>query len=290
MDSVNITETIINTINSLFNNLFSSVDNNVYAVLDDITFINSNIINDDIISRILETSTTTGLIVVANALIISLAAFYAVRYLLSSYTLSQVEKPYQFIFKLVIIIACVNCSFTLCEYILNINSFISGSIREVGEYLLKTNISFENLIIKINSIISFQTTLNVFSFDGIIKSFTSIGLLGLLFSYSLRYILIKVFVLMSPFMIITLINTTTSWIFKSWIKSVLSLLLMQSFIALILVLIFATDYSDNNLFTKLIYIGSIYGLMKANSIITQIMGGISTEISNGISGLKSVLK
>ncbi len=290
MENVNITEVIITTINSLFNNLFSSIDNNVYSILDDITFINSDILSDSILNEILGTSTTVGLTIIANAILMSLAVFYAARYLFSSYTLNQVEKPYQFIFKLVLIIASVNCIYSISQYILDINSLISGSIRSVGEHYLNTNISFENLMVKINTVISSETSLNVFSFDGIIKSFTSIGLLNLLFSYSLRYILIKVFILMSPFMIITLINTTTSWIFKSWIKSVISLLCMQTFIALILLLIFTTDYSANNLFTKLIYIGSIYGLIKGNSIITQILGGISTDISNGFSGLKSMLK
>ena len=290
MENTNITEIIIKTINSLFNNFFSSIDNKVYGILDDITFINSNILKDNIINKILGTSTTTGLIIIANALIVGLAVFYATRYLLSSYTMDKVEQPYQFIFKLILIIVTVNYSYSISEYILDINSLISGSIRSVGEHLFNTNISFENLIIKINTIISFETSLNVFSFDGIIKSFTSIGLLNLMFSYALRYILVKVFVLMAPFMIITLMNTTTSWIFKSWIKSVISLLFIQSFISLILLLIFSTNYADNEIFSKLIYIGSIYGLIKANSIITQIIGGISTEVTNGFSNLRCLLK
>lgn len=208
----------------------------------------------------------------------------------SNYTSAQVEKPYQFIFKLLIIGVCVNFSYFICEQILNINFLISGSIREVGEKMLGINISFEELIKEINKIISFETTLNIFSFDGMIKSFTSFGLFNLLFSYSLRYIMIKVFVILTPFMIITLLNTSTSWIFKSWIKSVISLLFVQSFISIILVIIFSMDFSANNTFTKLIYIGSIYALIKANSYTKQIIGGISTEISAGASSLKNIIK
>ena len=40
----NITTNIIEAINTILNTLFSSIDNNVYSVLDDITFINSDII------------------------------------------------------------------------------------------------------------------------------------------------------------------------------------------------------------------------------------------------------
>ena len=45
-NSQNITTIIIETINTILQNLFSSIDNNLYSILDDITFINSNIISD----------------------------------------------------------------------------------------------------------------------------------------------------------------------------------------------------------------------------------------------------
>ena len=48
---INITEIIIRTINSLFENLFSSIDNNIYNLLDDITFVNSNILKDNFFKR-----------------------------------------------------------------------------------------------------------------------------------------------------------------------------------------------------------------------------------------------
>lgn len=290
LENTNIVDTITQTINTIFNNLFSSIDNNAYATLDDITFISKDILNDDFSNDLLGTSTSTGIIIIANALIVGLSIYYAIRYMSSIYTSSQVERPYQFIFKLIIVTAFVNCSYFICEEFLNINFLISGSIRTVGENLLNTNISFEELIIKINSIVSRETTLNVFSFDGMIKSFTSFGLFNLLFSYSLRYIMVKVFVIITPFMIITLLNTSTSWIFKMWMKSVLSLLLVQSLISIILVIIFSTDFSANNTFTKLIYIGSIYALIKANSYTRQILGGISTDVSSNISSLNRMIK
>ena len=42
----NITVNIIEAINTILGNLFSSIDNNIYNVLDDVTFISSDIIND----------------------------------------------------------------------------------------------------------------------------------------------------------------------------------------------------------------------------------------------------
>ena len=290
LENQNIVETITKTINTIFNNLFSSIDNNAYSTLDDITFISKDILNDNFSEKLLGTSTTTGIILIANSVLIGLAIYYAMRFMFSMYTSSQVEKPYQFIFKLILVVAFVNSSYFICEQILDINFYISGAVREVGEKLLDTNISFENLIVKINSIVSNETTLNVFSFDGMIKSFTSFGLFNLLFSYSLRYVMVKVFVIITPFMIITLLNNSTAWIFKSWIKSVFSLLIVQTFISVILLVIFASDFSEGTTFTKLVYIGCIYALTRANSYVRQILGGISTEVSASVSTIKRMIQ
>ena len=102
--------------------------------------------------------------------------------------------------------------------------------------------------------------------------------------------MIKVFVLLTPFAIITLLNNSTMWIFKSWIKSVITLLFVQSFVSIILLVIFSMTFSMGDTFSKLINIGSIYALIKANSLLKQIIGGITSEVSGGISGIKSLLK
>lgn len=286
MDSTAIIEVITKTINTLFSNLFSSIDNNVYSALDEMVFINRDILYDNYTERFMGISPKSGIMFIANTLILGFAIFYAVRYLFSVYSENQVEKPYQFIFKLLIISICINSSFFICEQVLEINFLISGSIRAIGEKILNTQINFEQLILRINQLFYIDSSLNVFSFDGIIKSFTSFGLFSLLFSYALRYIMIKLFVLITPLSMIFLLNSTTSWIFKSWMKSVVSLLITQSIISLILLIIFSIISIDNNIFSKLIYIGAIYALIKANTYTGQIFGGIITEVSTNISSLK----
>ena len=53
----NITTNIIDAINTILNTLFSSIDNNLYSVLDKITFINSDIITDKNFENILHIGT-----------------------------------------------------------------------------------------------------------------------------------------------------------------------------------------------------------------------------------------
>ena len=65
----NITTNIIEAINTILNTLFSSIDNNVYSILDDITFINSDIITDSYFEKILGTSTSNGILLISNSLL-----------------------------------------------------------------------------------------------------------------------------------------------------------------------------------------------------------------------------
>lgn len=287
-----ITQTILSTINSLFETLFSSIDNNIYSVLDDIIFVDSDILNDKFMSAFFGTSTTSGLIIISNSLLLGFAIFYIIRYFYSHYTNSYTEQPFQFLFKLFIFAILSNSSFFLVEQLLNINSLISLSIREVGEIIFNCNISFSTLILNLNNVIIDANTseLNIFSLDGILKSFISINLLNLLFTYSLRYIILKVFLLITPFAILTLINSSTSWFFKSWIKATISLLLLQSFVALILLITFSIDFTSTDILSKILCIGSIYALTKANSFIRELIGGISTDISGNLSSLKYLIK
>lgn len=286
-----ITQTIISTINTLFSSLFSSIDNNVYSVLDDIVFIKPDILQDKFLSSILGTSSTTGLILISNSLLLGFSLFYIIRYAYSHYTSTETEQPFQFIFKLFIFAILSNSSYFLMEQLININSLISLAIREVGENIFKCNISFSELILKLNNIITTnETDLNVFSLDGLLRSFISINLLNLIFTYSLRYVILKVFILITPFAFITLINSSTAWFFKSWFKSLLSLLLLQSFVALILLIIFSIDFTTPTIFSKIICIGSLYALTKANSYIRDLIGGISTEVSTNMGTLRYLMK
>lgn len=182
----------------------------------------------------------------------------------------------------------MNSSLWICEQIIYIVSLITESILYIGEKAFGTPISFSSLINHINSSIYVTfTEFNLISFDGIIKSFTSFGLINLLFTYSLRYIMFQIFILFSPFAFLCLITDQTSWFFKAWIKSFLAILLVQILIATILTMAFAFNLDKNSNLIKLLFIGVIYALSRANGYMKEIFGGISTDVSTGISTLKN---
>lgn len=286
-----ITQTIIDTINSIFNTLFSSIDNNLYSILDKLLFINEDILKESLLENLLGNSFSKSLLIIASSLLFGFSIYYCFKLLFSHFSYIEIEKPHQFIFKLLIFGICINFSYFICEKILYINYLISASICELGKNIFNIDISFSNLLLELNSIISLEeTSFNIFSIDGLLKSFISFGLFNLVFAYSLRYILIKVFVLITPFAFLTLINRSTSWFFKTWFRSLLSFLLLQSFVSIILIIIFSLNFNSKDLFSKFLYIGGIYALSKANSYIRELIGGISTDISTNFNSINNKLK
>lgn len=279
----NTTNTIIEAINTILGNLFASIDNKLYEVLDDITFISSDIINDSHFEKILGTSASNGLLLIANSLLFGFILYYAIKYLFSHFTYNQVESPTQFVFKCIIFCICINFSYFIIEQLLDIVSIISLTIREIGEILFNKNICFSELILNINNFLAINTaSIDIFSLDGIIKATLTMSLLNLVFTYSFRYIMIKIFVLLTPFAFLSLLLQNTSWFFKSWIRNIFSLLFIQIIVSLVLLILFSMDYSSGNLITKFIYIGAIHSLIKANSFVREFIGGVSTTFTQNV--------
>ena len=290
MEENNITQIIIDTINTILGNLFGSIDNNLYSILDDISFISSDILDDKNFENIFGTSTSNGILLIANSLLLGIILYFSISYLLSHFTYSQIENPKSFILKLIIYGICMNFSYFLISQFIDIFSNISLAIRNIGEILFKKNICFSELILYINNHISINTSsLDFFSLDGIIKGTLSISLLNLVLSYSFRYILIKVFVLLTPFAFLSNCLSSTSWFFKSWFKNLFSLLFIQIIISIILLLLFSIDYSSN-LFSKFVYIGGMYALIKSNSFVRDFIGGVSTTFSQNVNNFSKFLK
>ena len=97
--------------------------------------------------------------------------------------------------------------------------------------------------------------------------------------------MIKIFILLTPFAILSLILEHTSWFFKAWVRNLFSLLFIQIIVSIVLLILFSMDYSSNNLMTKFIYIGAIYALIKSNSFVRDFIGGVSTTFTQNVENL-----
>ncbi len=258
-------------------------------VLDDLLFINTNIFENSNVGKILGASSDSGIIYICNSLIYGFLLYYGFSLLLSHLTFSQVQKPSSFLFKIFLCIVAINSCRLICYCAIYMNSYISSLIRNVGENLFNTEICFSTLIQNLNSTIYNDSSFNLFTFNGLIKAFISIGFVNLAISYSLRYVMIQVFMLICPFAILSLSIDKFNWIFKAWCKIFLSLLFLQILVALILVITFSLEYKQEDIFSQLIYIGSIYSLIKANSFLKEFMGGLTTDVNFGLTTIKNLI-
>ncbi len=233
----------------------------------------------------------TGILLIANAILIGFVLYFAIRHLLSSFAIVESQNPTKFILKIILVGIFMNSSFFLCETLINLNSFISDAIREVGNQLLHTDICFSHLATLSDAIIVIEENkANIFSIDGIIKTVLSIGFLNLILTYSIRYILIKVFILLSPFAILSLSTRSTSFLFKSWLKCLVSLLFVEIFAILILIVIFSIEYSSQNLISKILFLGSIFALTKVNNYVRDFIGGVSIDLYSSMYSMRNFVK
>ena len=281
----NMSQVVIETINTIFRDLFKSIDTNLFKILDNLTFIDSSILNDKYFGRIFGTSANNGILLIANSLLIGYILYYSAKYLTSNFTFSKIENPVQFIFKLIIFGIAMNGSYFVIGQILDINFSVSSAIKSLGEDLFNQSISFSKLIESINTNLQItEESLNVFSVEGIIKGTTTISLVNLITVYAVRYVTIKVLILISPFAVLSLCLENTSVLFKLWFRNLLSMLFIQIIVSIILLILFSIDYNSNDLMTKFMYIGGIYCLLKANSFVREFMmgAGISTNVQNSI--------
>lgn len=246
------TQTIITTINSMFEQLFGSLDNSLYSTLDEITFVNSDILKNNYFEKILGTSTTNGILLIANSLLLGIILYFAIKYLLSHFTYSEMESPKEFIFKLIIFGICMNFSYFLLEQVINIFYYISIGIKNIGENIYLNEVSFNQIINIVNSIFSISNNaLNMFTLNGLLRGAISFSMLHLLLTYAFRYVMIKIFALLTPFAIISLSLKNTSWFFKVWAKNLFSLLFIQIIVALVLVILFSTDFTSGRIVIKI---------------------------------------
>lgn len=286
-----ITQTIIDTINTIFSSIFSSIDNSMYDTLNDLAFLSSDILENSFFQNFFNSSNHSNILLIANSLLIGFSLYYCIRLLFSYLIGNPIEHPYSFLLKLLLFGICMNQSLFFCKECLHLNYLLSSSILELGENLLGTSINFNQLINRLNSIISIDSdSLNVFSFDGIIRSFISVSFFNLILSYSLRYIMVQLFILICPFAFLTLLNKSTSSFFYAWLRIFLSLLLLQDFIAFILVLLFSIQVSNQDILSKLYCIACLYALIRSNHYIQSLIGGINTNISVHVQNFKNSLK
>ena len=102
MEQGEIVNIIIDTINTILGNIISSIDNSMYSSLDSVIFIGPDIIKNSSFEKLLGANGKYGLIYLADAMLVAISMFYCIKFFYANYVETNIEKPSQFIFKLII--------------------------------------------------------------------------------------------------------------------------------------------------------------------------------------------
>lgn len=284
--TLDLTELICDSVNSIFFKFFSSIDNSICSNLDNILFINSDMLNNFKFQQFFDENSPNNLLIIVNILIIGIVSFYAINYVVAHLIYSKVDSPYQFIFKCIIFISCSYSSFWLCSQAISFTSLITDIIKDIGYNITGNNINFATLIDSINS--NLYTSLqifDIFTFDGLIKFVFSIITVYILFIFSVRYIMCMFLILISPFAFLSLVNNKLDGFFKSWLKQYMEVLFIQIFVSLILITSFCVDFSYSDILSKINYISTLFIISKCNTNIKLIFSNIYNYSNNKLNDI-----
>lgn len=271
---MNVTD-IIKNLNAVFEKIFKSIEGEIYTVLDGIVDINVNILQKEPINKIISSS---GFIIIANSIIFFLIIYYTFTVIISMYNGNKAESIYHIIFKLLLITLLVNSSYYLIEQILNLNQALTEATEKLCQGLAQKEITFENLKESILNIKDFMKS-DFLSLDGVIKGVLSFGTVTILINFCLRYVTIIFLIIISPIALCLLFSNLTKNVFYTWIKMLVTNLLLQVIIKIILVV--PLMYKDvNSIMYKIILVGTIYIIYKLNNFTKEIFSKFSKDEVN----------
>ena len=270
---------IISSISVLSEKIFKSIEGEVYDLLDNIILIGPNLLKDEPLNKIFFPKGINGIIVIANSLIIFYTTYYILTRIISMYNGNTVESVYKFIIKLVIIVLLVNNSYDICNEVLNINEVLNNTIDKACVDIAKKEVSFKSLKEEITSIEQLKKDSEI-SIDTITKNMLSFMSISLLITFAIRYVTVILLSILSPFAFVCLTSNITRGISKSIGKLFFLNLFFQMIIKLLLVIpIIYTD--KTSIIYKVVLIGTMYMLYRANSFVREIASNISVPNVKG---------
>lgn len=267
---------IINSLNSVSEKLFKSIESEVYTYIDKLVGITPDIFKDEPLKKIFSQDSVNSIILIANSFVLFYIIFFVIQKLISMYNGEKSQNVYGFIIKLIIVGALVNSSFLICKEIINLTSLLSNCIDGLIQDVCGKSATFENLkesILKIEDL----AKSDVLSLNGVIKGVISFGSISILINFGIRYVTIIFLIITSPFAFVTLSSESTVGIFKTWMKSFF-VSLMTQIVVKIVIFIPLLYKKTNSMMYKIVLVGSIYIIYKINNFTKQIFVKISSDM------------
>lgn len=266
---------ILNNLNIIAEKLFKSVETQVFKTLDEIVIIGEDILKVEPLKNIFFENKLNGLVIIANSLILLFFVYHILTNLISMYNGNKVPNMYSFLIRIVFVIILVNSSYYICEQILHIFELFTNSVDIFAREIAGKSVDFQSLKEVIISINDFMKS-DLLSLDGIIKGMISFGAVSLLINFSIRYVTIIFLIIISPFALVSLASDLSIEFFKTWIKLIVTNLLVQIVVKLFIIIPLMYKHT-NNIMYKIILVGTIYLIYRINTFTKEIFLKFSAQ-------------
>ncbi len=272
-------DNVLNNLNVLLEKFFSTVESEVFVLLDKLYKITPDILKEEPLKKFQTKDVDQNIVLILISISILFIVFYLITYMMSMYNGSKQENVFKFIFRLSLFLILSSSSMYIVETVLDINNMLTDIILSVGENVSKNEISFESLKECIIDVEKHMSN-DAISVDGIIKGVVSLGASSILITFAIRYVTIMILILLSPIAIMFAASNNTYSLFFTWLKTFLINILTQNIIAVILAIPLSFKNTDEMMY-KIVIVGSIYLLYKINTFVRELI-----NISGGINGGK----
>ena len=264
---------IISTINTVAEKIFSSVEGELYPLLDKIVVIAPNILKQEPLKNMFFENKSVAMTLVAMSFITFFVLYFAFSRIVSMYSGEETESLWKSIVQIIVFAIFTSTSYYICKEILNLNYLFTEVIKSSLEDVIGKDVSFANLKEAITDLNKYMSS-DFISIDGMIKGLISFGTVSLVLNFSIRYVNVIFLLLVSPIAFMMGASQLTRGLLNTWLKLLVTNLLTQE-VTIIIISIPLAFKEVNSIMFKIVLVGTIYMLYKLNNLTRELFANIS---------------
>ena len=263
-------DNVLTNLNDAIYKLYSVIEKDIYKILDKIVFIDSEIFYDQPLKLILKEENTKYIFLVINIIVFLYFIYFCLFQLITVYNGNKRQSFSLYILKMIMIILIVSNSYEMVKSTVSLVSLFTETSKSICYDIAKEDIQFENLNKNLNSTIELlnkETTLT----NSVFYSIFSYVTIWIFISFSVRYVAIIICIILTPFFIITLLNSKTKFIFNIWFKYLIIHFIVQPFINFIIIVPIISKGNSEDSVYHVVLIGTMFLLYRFNDILNKII-------------------
>lgn len=255
-------EEFIENISSTINKLYLSIENKGYDILNKVSNISEDLFSQIPLKIIYNDEYKIYLDLFIGIIVFSFFIFYFIKLLLYLYSENGIESLYFFIIKVILVVILSSNSYYICKKTIYLNYLFTDIVSNFLEDVSDVEINYNYIKEEKNTlqeILNFDDKVNI---EGVIEVIISFFIINMIIFLSIRYVIIILVILISPFSFLMILSKNTENLFYIWLKTFLNSLLIQVINKILLYIIIISK--DNKEMFSIIIIGTFFIMYKLN--------------------------